>query len=453
MSGPLSEEEFWAALRSALRSLYDPAALRRNALNLLLPTRGEALGLQKLLLDSVQALRPPAAGSVQSEVRRTYQILLHRYVEKFSQGEVAASLGLSARQLRRQEQLAIRTLGEYLRTRYSLPISVQATGAGGAGATEAGERDADDDEAAEHAPESVGAGVEDGAGAAYQDDLAWLHQAAPAELLDVNEIVTGALVTLEPFFKELDLAMVRRQSADLPPVAVNAVALRQALVITLTALARRSAGKRLAILTGADEWELWIAIQPEGAGELREAAALAADAVVSDELAADENFLMAQRLLALSGGTLVVRHPDEGRGGLLAPRSVRLMLPLAPPATILIIDDNQDALQLIQRYLAGTLYRAVVTRSPFEGMELAQELRPQAILLDVMLPGMDGWETLARLRRHPATERLPVIICTILPEEQLALALGASAFLRKPLAREELLQALHGVGAQSPAAG
>jgi CheY-like chemotaxis protein len=86
-------------------------------------------------------------------------------------------------------------------------------------------------------------------------------------------------------------------------------------------------------------------------------------------------------------------------------------------------------------------------------MKLAQELRPQAILLDVMLPGMDGWETLARLRRHPATERLPVIICTILPEEQLALALGASAFLRKPLAREELLQALHGVGAQSPAAG
>ena len=125
-----------------------------------------------------------------------------------------------------------------------------------------------------------------------------------------------------------------------------------------------------------------------------------------------------ERLLALSGGALVVHGPGEDREETGASGSVRLVLPLAPPATILVVDDNQDALQLIQRYLAGTHYRPVVTRSPFEGLALAQELQPQAILLDVMLPGMDGWEMLARLRRHPATERIPVIICTILPEEQ-----------------------------------
>jgi len=437
MSGPLSEEEFWTALRSALRSLYDPAALRRNPLNLLLPTRGEALGLQELLLDAVQALRPPVAGSAQSEARRTHQILLHRYVEQFSQGEVAASLGLSARQLRRQEQLAIRALGEYLRTRHGLPISPSPpAGAGGEGA------EGEAENAAESAAENAGEDIEAGDGTAYQDDLAWLNQAAPAELLDVNEIIAGALATLEPFFKELNLAVTRRRPPDLPPVAVNAVALRQALVLTLTALARRAAGKRLSILPAADERELWIAIQPACVDEADEA----------DALESDENLLMAQRLLALSGGALVVHRQGEDKGDLLAPGSVRLVLPLAPPATILIVDDNQDALQLVQRYLAGTHYRPVVTRSPFEGLALAQELEPQAILLDVMLPGMDGWETLARLRRHPATERIPVIVCTILPEEQLALALGASAFLRKPLARDELLQALQGVGTGSPAA-
>jgi CheY-like chemotaxis protein len=149
-------------------------------------------------------------------------------------------------------------------------------------------------------------------------------------------------------------------------------------------------------------------------------------------LAVDENLSMAQRLMALSGGSLLV----HSRGG------VTLTLPLAQPAPVLLIDDNQDALQLFQRYLTGTRYHPVVTRDPVEGLALAQEMMPQTILVDVMLPGMDGWEVLARLRRHPATERIPVIICTILPEEQLAWSLGASGFLRKPLARDELLKTL-----------
>jgi CheY-like chemotaxis protein len=59
-----------------------------------------------------------------------------------------------------------------------------------------------------------------------------------------------------------------------------------------------------------------------------------------------------------------------------------------------------------------------------------------------MLPGLDDWEMLGRLREHPQTHGVPVIICTILPQEQLALALGAAAFLRKPVRREQLLAKL-----------
>ena len=63
-------------------------------------------------------------------------------------------------------------------------------------------------------------------------------------------------------------------------------------------------------------------------------------------------------------------------------------------------------------------------------------------MLDVMLPGIDGWELLGRLREHPRTRNVPVVISTILPQEQLALALGAAAFLRKPINRETLLSSL-----------
>jgi len=62
--------------------------------------------------------------------------------------------------------------------------------------------------------------------------------------------------------------------------------------------------------------------------------------------------------------------------------------------------------------------------------------------LDVMLPGIDGWELLGQLREHPQTSCIPVVVCTILPQEPLALALGAAAFLRKPVSREALLSAL-----------
>ncbi len=73
---------------------------------------------------------------------------------------------------------------------------------------------------------------------------------------------------------------------------------------------------------------------------------------------------------------------------------------------------------------------------------LASELAPRVIVLDVMLPGMDGWELLGRLREHPQLSAVPVIVCTILPQQQLALALGAGAFVRKPFSREAFLSVL-----------
>ena len=59
-----------------------------------------------------------------------------------------------------------------------------------------------------------------------------------------------------------------------------------------------------------------------------------------------------------------------------------------------------------------------------------------------MLPDIDGWDMLGRLRAHPKTSDKPVVVCTIMPQEQLALALGAAAFLQKPVSRETLLAEL-----------
>ena len=78
----------------------------------------------------------------------------------------------------------------------------------------------------------------------------------------------------------------------------------------------------------------------------------------------------------------------------------------------------------------------------------------RAILLDIMMPQRDGWTLLGQLREHPDTHAIPVIVCSILPQEQLALVLGAAAFLRKPVSRADLLRALAQLlESQNPAAG
>ena len=76
------------------------------------------------------------------------------------------------------------------------------------------------------------------------------------------------------------------------------------------------------------------------------------------------------------------------------------------------------------------------------GLSLARDVHPDAVILDVMMPDMDGWEVLQRLRNHPATQQIAVIICSVFDDPELAYALGASSFLSKPVKREDIIKAL-----------
>ncbi|MEP6494141.1 MAG: response regulator [bacterium] len=104
--------------------------------------------------------------------------------------------------------------------------------------------------------------------------------------------------------------------------------------------------------------------------------------------------------------------------------------------TILIVDDEDDIREVAQLALElGSDWSVVAASSGAEGLEQARALRPDAILLDVMMPGMDGPATLASLRDDPATRDIPVIFVTAKvrssDRERLA-ALGVSAVLAKP---------------------
>ena len=108
------------------------------------------------------------------------------------------------------------------------------------------------------------------------------------------------------------------------------------------------------------------------------------------------------------------------------------------PSRILIIDDDGTARDLIERYLDRAGYEVIQAKGGEDGLVKARELAPDAITLDVMMPGMDGWEVLVELKKSPATQDIPVIMLSITADPNQAFSLGASAYLTKPIDRERL---------------
>jgi CheY-like chemotaxis protein len=144
---------------------------------------------------------------------------------------------------------------------------------------------------------------------------------------------------------------------------------------------------------------------------------------------------MAQRLADLSGCKLDLSVNTQSF-------DVTLVVPALEQVPILVMDDNLDTLQMLSRYASSSRYHVITSHEPEQAIKLAEFHRPKAIVLDVMMPHVDGWELFQRLRQHPPTADIPIIICTILAQKELALLLGASDFLRKPISRQSFLNAL-----------
>ena len=126
---------------------------------------------------------------------------------------------------------------------------------------------------------------------------------------------------------------------------------------------------------------------------------------------------------------------------------------VAPRGTVLIIDDDPASADLVRRHLQGEGFRAVIAESGEQGLELAQQLIPDAITLDVMMPGLDGWDVLQSIKSDPTLCSIPVVMMSVLDNRQLARSLGASGWLHKPLHRPELqrlLTAIQSSGGPEP---
>jgi CheY-like chemotaxis protein len=110
----------------------------------------------------------------------------------------------------------------------------------------------------------------------------------------------------------------------------------------------------------------------------------------------------------------------------------------AGKGTVLVIDDDPSACELMTRSLSKEGFRVLTAGGGVDGLRLAREFKPHVITLDVLMPGMDGWEVLKMLKADPVLHTIPVIMITMADDRSTGYSLGASDYLTKPIDREKL---------------
>ena len=113
---------------------------------------------------------------------------------------------------------------------------------------------------------------------------------------------------------------------------------------------------------------------------------------------------------------------------------------------VVVVEDDRASLDLFTAYLSRADIGVTTARDGQSGLEAVRRVRPVAVVLDIRLPGIDGWAVLKALKSDPETQAIPVVVVSIVDERPRGAALGAAAYLVKPVSRDELLSALSAVG-------
>jgi len=386
---------FQEQVRQALAHLYDLEALRKSPLvdSLRLDrTPNPATALRIALEKSIEALHPAMGEPPTSKAWRHYHILYYCYVEQLTQAAVADRLGITARHLRREQSTALRVLASYLRAHHGLlefaPVSSSNT-------------------------EADGVALGD---AEVNRELLWVADSQGNRTAEVERVSCEAIRLVQALAERSAVILDAIMPAGLPPVAMADTVLKQVLLNLLTAAISSVPGGKVTVTARHDG---------QGSVEIDVAVVVATGQGTCGPWP-ETNLRLARQLVELFRGQLLVGN----FGG--AP-SARVRLRQADQVVVLAIEDNEDTLQLWQRFVRNTRFQVVGATDPEKAIDMANGLQPDLIILDVMLPDVDGWEVLSRLQHHPATSSIPIVICTVLPQEELARSLGAAGFIRKPV--------------------
>jgi CheY-like chemotaxis protein len=403
-------EEFEQELREALTRLYDPGYQPSEPLCELMSCdpRGGALAVQTAIIHVIEDLEPPPDTPPTAQTRRVFDLLRNRFVLKLTQEETAEYLHVSLSSVQRGQREAIHVLARAIWERGRMPEPPA------------------EEHFREEQPSADGTRRPDWRSQMRQE-LASLRSIDPSRVTDVAETLQGVL--------ELESALVSGSGVHLEVgyvqpnliAVVHPSALRQTLIAALGRLARHAAPGSITIFARLREGNAKITVRGPIAREQE---------LTKEDLTRD---------ILVPEGTTVEAGIEGGHAFLW------INAPSLGQITVLAVDDNPDMLQFYRRCTTGTRYRIIHATGGKEAMGKIKTSSPDIMVLDVMLPDVDGWKLLMQLHENPATRAIPIIVCSVVREEDLARALGAALYLPKPVEPRQFVEALDRVCPQVPA--
>ena len=377
----MDKQQILEELKNALAHLNDVALLADSPLAALIGDAelpSRGINLRSLLLDLMERMKPSSQMPDTSPEWRQYHIMHDRYVLRRPLWEIEHKLTIGERQVRREHSRGLAILTEMLQARFAL-------------------------------------------GEGQSSEPATTPREAIQRLTPVERVFSLAQLVEEvmSFLVVAGKAHENQVRLDIVPddltVCTDPGILRQLLTNLLLSLGPESA---LSLEASAQDYTVGVTLTLSAPVDMH-----------------GEGLVLCQLLAHSLGAEIELNLPVGNQ--------VRFDLPLGTRLRrVLVIDDELAAVELFQSYVIGLDYQVIGETNPEEAITRALESHPDVIIIDVMMPGMDGWELLQRLHHTPPLRDVPVIVCSVLSEADLAAALGAAAFLKKPILRSQLVVAL-----------
>jgi CheY-like chemotaxis protein/two-component sensor histidine kinase len=290
------------------------------------------------------------------------------------------------------------------------------------------------------------------------------------ERLELPALIESVLESISPLAQEKGLSIETRFATNLPAVEADALRLKQILINLLSNAVKFTERGQIEVSAQPSGRMVRIAVKDTGIGISADAQKVIFDEFVQGDGSSTRRhggtglgLSIVRRLVEMHGGAItVVSEPGMGStftftvpGWATAAntptaaatttrlRAVHKPDQGLPGSAILVVDDDPSVRQLIARHLEQDGWKTVQASNATDALQLARECRPVLITLDIMMPDASGWWVLEKLKEDPQTAGIPVLVVTIVEDQRLIFALGASDYLAKPYERAALIGKIH----------
>ncbi|MBN1249668.1 MAG: GAF domain-containing protein [Anaerolineae bacterium] len=283
------------------------------------------------------------------------------------------------------------------------------------------------------------------------------------EPVDLKSMIQSSMSTAMGFVKDKPVRLLTDVPDDLPLVVADSRRIRQVLINLLGNAGKFTDEGFIKVSVSSDDYQVLVSVQDTGIGIPPDRIHAVFEQFEQVDSSSSRRYQgtglgvpLSREFVRLHGGDMWIQKSIVGEGTTFCfslpiggPDSVQESLPLRDAAQgriVLVVDDDEAVITLFRRYLERQGYKVFGLTRGDRVIEEAVRLRPYAITLDVLMPGRDGWTVIQELKSNPETRDIPIIICSILGEQDRGISMGVTGYLIKPISEQALLETLARLG-------